>query len=285
MKRSILFAAAALAAASLACSVNLPNIPRLKTGPTETLTLNEPMPSKDTVTDVTIRMGAGNLNLTGGAEGLVEGEVKYNVAEWKPTVTHTDNALTIEQGSSKDNVGIPEGGNVVNDWSLKFGDAPMNLTLNAGAYDGTVDLSGLRLRHLEIADGASNAEVKFDSVNPEEMDKLTYKTGASTVKLTGLANANFAEMDFTGGAGSYTLDFSGELQRAATVNVKGGASSFRIVVPEGVAAKVTVTGGLNSVSTEGSWQQSGDTYETSGSGPQLTITVEMGVGSLTLANK
>ena len=285
MKRFILSVIAALAAASLACSSITINIPRLKIGPTETVAINEPLPSGDAVEDVTIRMGAGKLSLTGGAEGLVEGEVKYNVAEWKPTVTNSDGQLTIEQGSSKDNVGLPEGGNVVNDWSLKFGDAPMNLTLNAGAYDGTMDLSGLRLHNLEIDDGASNAEVKFDSVNPEAMDTLTYRTGASTVKLTGLANANFAEMNFAGGAGTYTLDFSGELQRDATVSVKGGASTFRIVVPEGVAAKVTVTGGLNSVSTEGGWKTSGDTYETSGSGPQLTITVEMGVGSLTLVNK
>ncbi len=285
MKRSILLAVAALAAAVLACSVNLPNIPRLKTGPTETFTINEPPPEGDEVVDVTIRMGAGTLDLSGGAEGLMEGEIKYNVAEWKPTITNADGKLTIEQGPSKDNIGLPEGGDVVNDWSLKLGGAPMNLTLNAGAYDGTVDLSGLRLRRLEINDGASNAEVVFDSLNPEAMDTLTYKTGASSVKLTGLANANFAEMDFTGGAGSYTLDFSGEPQRDATVDVKGGASSFRIVIPEGVAATVTVTGGLNSVNTEGGWTQSGDTYETGGDGPRLTINVEMGVGSLELVSR
>lgn len=286
MKRYFLLPVAALALAALACSSININIPRLKTGPTETFTINEPLPEGNEVVDVTISMGAGKLKLAGGAEGLAAGEVRYNVEEWKPTVTNQDGHLTIEQGSAKDNIGIPEDGDkVVNEWDLKLGDVPMYLVLNAGAYDGTVDLSGLRLRHLEINDGASNAEVLFDSVNPEEMDKLAYKTGASTVKLTGLANANFTEMDFTGGAGSYTLDFSGELQRDATVNVKAGASTVRIVVPEGVAAKVTVTGGLNSVDADSGWEKSGDTYEISGDGPALTFDVEMGVGTLELVSK
>ncbi len=286
MKRYLLLPVAALALAALACgSINI-NIPRLKTGPTETLTVNEPLPEGVEVVDVTISMGAGKLNIAGGAESLAQGEVRYNVEEWKPTVTNEGGHLTIEQGRVKENIGIPEdGAKVVNEWDLKLGDVPMNLVLNAGAYDGTVDLSGLRLRHLEVNDGASNAEVVFDSVNPEKMDTLTYKTGASTVKLTGLANANFGEMDFTGGAGTYTLDFSGELQRDATVNVKSGASTVRIVVPKGVAAKVTVTGGLNTVNTEGGWEKSGDTYEISGEGPALTFDVEMGVGTLELVSQ
>jgi hypothetical protein len=284
MNRYILLPVAALALAALACSSITINLPRLETGPTETLTINEPLPEGDEVVDVTIRMGAGKLHLAGGAEGLAEGEIKYNVEEWEPTVTNTDGHLIIEQGEPDANLGIPDD-DVVNDWDLKLGDAPMDLVLNAGAYDGTVDLSGLRLRSLEISDGASNAEVVFDSVNPEEMDRLTYKTGASTVTLTGLSNANFSEMEFSGGAGTYTLDFSGELQRDATVSVKAGASTVRIVVPEGVAAKVTVTGGLNTVDADNGWEQSGDTYEISGEGPTLTFNVEMGVGTLELVSK
>ena len=286
MKRSLLLVIAALAAASLACSINinLPDLPRLKTGPTETLEISEPLPDAEVV-DVSLRMGAGNFKLSPGAEGLVDGVIQYNVAEWKPTVTNEEGKFTIEQGSSKDAVGLPDGNSVVNDWELKLGDIPLNLTINAGAYKGTVDLTGLRLRRLDISDGASDSEVTFDSVNPEEMEKLTYNTGASKVRLSGLANANFAEMSFTGGAGDYTLDFSGELQRDATVTVETGISNVRLIIPSGTAAKVTVTSGLGNVRTQGAWTQTGDTYTTSGAGPELTIEVKMGVGDLTLVNK
>ena len=34
------------------------------------------------------QMGAGELNLTGGADGLMEGDFSYNVSDWKPKVSY-----------------------------------------------------------------------------------------------------------------------------------------------------------------------------------------------------
>ncbi len=286
MKRSILLAITALVIASLACSINLPNVPRLKTGPTETLTVSEAAPDVETA-DVTLKLGAGTLDLSGDADGLITGEIQYNIAEWKPTITNNNGAVTIEQNSGNGNFGIPESGSsVVNDWTLQLGNTPMNLTVNAGAYEGTLDLSGVPLRNLSISDGASSTNVTFDSLNPQEMDKFRYDTGASSVTLTGLANANFADLTFKGGAGDYTLDFTGgELQRDAAVDITAGVSSVKIIVPEGMNVTVKVNGAISDVNTNGTWSHSGETYETSGSGFTLTIIVDMGVGSLTLTSK
>lgn len=283
MKHPFLIAAAALTAASLACSFNL-NLPRLPTGPTETVSVSEPLPENVEVVKVEIDMAAGQLDLSGGADGLVEGEIRYNVPDWKPAITNTGESLVIRQGDSTDTtIGIPDK-NVVNEWTLRLGGFPMELALNAGAYEGTVNLSGVPLRRLQVRDGASKANVVFDSVNPEEMSELRYDTGASTVSLVGLANANAAEIVFNGGAGNYALDFTGELQRDLTVTIKAGVSAMRIVVPDGTAAKVSVSGGLNDVKSSGTWTQNGDNYEISGSGPTITIKVDMGVGSLELVN-
>jgi N-terminal domain of toast_rack, DUF2154 len=286
MKHTVFVALAALTAASMACAINV-NIPRLTTGATQTLAISEAAPSGSAQqADVEITMGAGTLNVSGGAQGLVEGQVQYNVAEWKPTVTHTGNSVSITQGQPQNNIGIPQSGSkVVNDWALKLGNVPMALTINAGAYQGTLSLGGLPLRSLTIHDGASNSKVTFDSANPDKMDSLTYETGASTVSLTGLANANAQTIDFTGGAGDYQLDFSGQLQHDISVTIKSGVSSVRLVVAQGVSAKVNVSGGLNNVNTDSSWTHSGDNYTQTGSGPTITINVDMGVGSLKLVNK
>ena len=64
-----------------------------------------------------------------------------------------------------------------------------------------------------------------------------------------------------------------------------GLCDLRIVVPTGTNVRVEVTGGLNDVNTEGTWSASNDVYETSGSGPTLTIEVDMGAGSLTLVSQ
>lgn len=289
MNTKLIIPVTALAIGALACgpiSVNV-NVPKLTTGPTETFTVNEPLPDTKSVTDVTLEMGAGELDLAGGAEGLLEGDIKYNVADWKPSLTSTlagsTSSLLLKQDDTHIN-GFPDK-DVINKWSLKLGDAPMNLTLHAGAYQGDIDLSGVPLRNLTINDGASQSDVRFDTLNPEEMDTFEYDSGASSVTLEGLANANFETLKFNGGAGDYTLDFSGDLQRDATVIVNGGVGSIKIIIPSDTAAKVTVEHGIGSIDTTGTWTISNDVYETGSSGPELTITVKMGVGSLELVSK
>ena len=283
MKRGLVITLAALAAAALACNISV-SVPRVNTGPTQTLTLSEPAPSAHLAADVRIIMGAGTLNINPGADALVEGQVQYNVADWKPTITRTADGLTITQGKSND-IALPNASNtIVNDWTLKLGHTPLTLTVDAGAYEGTLNLGGAPLTSLTIQDGASKAKVMFDAPNPQIMSQLIYNTGASNVDLQQLANANAQTITFKGGAGNYQLDFSGKLQRDLTVTVESGVSNVSLLVPAGVAAKVNVTGGLNNVSTHGAWNHSGEAYTQTGSGPTITIQVNMGVGNLKITN-
>jgi hypothetical protein len=115
------------------------------------------------------------------------------------------------------------------------------------------------------------------------MSVFKYETGASNLKLSGLANANFSTFDFSSGAGDYTLDFSGDLQRDASINIGTGLSNIILVIPEGVNAVVQVDGGASNVNAVPGWKQSGDTYTQTGDGPTLTFVVDIGAGNLTLA--
>ena len=270
---------------SLACSLGLPQVSRIKTGATQTFTLNEPRPGTDAVQNVNLKMGMGELQLAGGAESLLEGEVRYNVVEWKPNITTEGNSLTITQGEVDDAVrGLP-GEDIVNEWMVRLGDIPMNLSLRVGAYDGKLDLSGLRLQRLDVQDGASSSEIRFDTSNPEEMQSLAYTTGASKITFLGLANANFTQMTFEGGAGEYMFDFSGDLQRDATVNIKVGLSDVRIVVPSGVSAQIRTEDAVGTVQVEDAWKKESEGYFNEGNGYRLTILVELGAGRLYLSNE
>jgi hypothetical protein len=278
MRRSFLVLGAAVLTA-LACSFSF-NVPRADTGEVQVVSIDEPLPSAGTDVDVEIHLGGGTLDLAGGASGLAEGSIRFNVEEWRPTVERTATSLRIEQGDPA--AGLTLGDGVINEWSLRLGDVPMALTIRAGAYSGSMDLSGIPLRRLDVSDGASDVRLGFTSPNPEEMQSFSYQTGASTVSLTGLGYANFSDMTFSGGAGTYTLDFSGGLSRDANVTLESGVSSVRLEVPAGTAAEVVVGGALNNVSTIGAWAQSGETYRLEGAGPTLRIFVDMGVGSLAL---
>jgi hypothetical protein len=185
-------------------------------GATQQILVDEPLASA-AVTEVRLVMGDGKLVLAPGAAGLVSGTIDLNVAAWKPKITRSDTRLTIAQGSTK---GLSGGdATVVNDWNLKLGVAPMRLQIEAGAYEGAFELGGLSLQALDVTDGAAKTQINFTSPNPSQMERLRYVTGASTVTLVGLANANPAAMEFSGAAGTYVLDFSGQLRSDAKVEI------------------------------------------------------------------
>jgi hypothetical protein len=283
MKR-ILFLISILVLATMACSVTLNMPEKQETGPSETIDINEAAPS-ETPPEVVIQMGAGKLELRGGgSDALIEGTVEYNVVAWKPEITRDGREVRISQGDMK-RLTVGANNNIINLWDLRLGSMPLSLTIEAGAYESTLDLSGLALTSLRIADGAAKTDVLFDMPNPVEMDSFTYETGASSIKLEGLGFANFDEMSFKGGAGNYTLDFSGTLQRDADVYIDGGLGNFTVIVPKDTAARVLVEGGLKNVSPQGTWNVRNGEYRTEGTGPLLRIEVNIGVGNLTLISE
>ena len=289
--KPILIVVVVLALVTMACGiqVDLPdiNIPveQIEVGPTQTETISIPAPAGDSVA-LMIGFGAGELKLSPGESNLlVEGTASYNVQDFKPEVTVEGSRVELKTGELEIK-GVPKltGANIKNEWDLLLGSMPMDLTIEAGAYQGEFELGTLALNSLVVGDGASDVELVFSAPNRVPMTQLRYNTGASNVTLSGLANANFSSMNFRSGAGNYRLDFSGALQRDATVTVESGISQVVIVVPAGTAARVNVSSSLTNIEARGVWEQSGDEYVLEGSGPTLTIFVTMGAGSLELRN-
>lgn len=287
-QKKLIIAILALALSTLACGIKFEiPITEVKTGPTQISDIFVPLlEDSGEVANITLAFGAGDLELAPGAENaLVSGQATFNVEDFAPQVTVSGNDIRISQGDL--NVrGIPDfQDDMINKWSLFLGDAPIFLRLNAGAYVGDFELGGLSLKGLEVSDGAADVDLSFSEPNLVEMKSFMYNTGASSVSLTGLANANTASIVFRSGAGSYTLDFSGELKQDMEVSVESGISSVTIIVPEGVSAQVTYDGGMSNVSLDGGWKKSEGVYVQSGEGFTIKITVKMGAGNLELKNK
>lgn len=280
MNVKIILAILILALASMACgfSIDLPERPKAGPDVEESITVEDPQ-SDDT--RLTLSFGAGKLTLSPGAEDLVEGTAIYNIEDLKPKIQKNGDDIEIRQGDFKS---LPIYEDMKNEWDLKLSDTPLDLTVEAGAYEGNLELGGLALKNLTIKDGASHVDLSFTEPNQTEMTMLRYQTGASEVKLTGLANANFSTLTFSGGAGNYTLDFSGELQRDAVVNVESGLGNLSLIVPEDVDAVVTVEGAAVNITHSSDWAQNGEEYTQKGSGPTLTVVVKMSAGNLVITH-
>jgi hypothetical protein len=255
---------------------------QLKTGSTQTQTLTIPLPPDPSKpTDITVRLAAAEVAVGGGATRLVDGTVQYNMSELQPSVNTSGSKVEITQASLPGS--LPK--DMVNKWNVKFNNTVlMNLTVAAGAYSGNWDLGGLRLQSLKWEEGASRSIITFDAANPDKMESFIFKTGASTVKLTNLANLNFGTMSFQGDAGSYTLDFGGKLKRSATADIKTAVSTVSIFVPVGTTAIINLKSKVSNIKTVGSWMTAGTTYTTGkeDAADKLTINIDIGAGQLML---
>ena len=278
MLHRLIIAIAIVVLAVLACGgkVSLPQVPTAGPGTVEQITVPVPQGGEPRLT---ISFGAGKLSLAPGASQLVEGTAEYNVDALKPKIVTDGADVEIKQG---DILTLVDPGGVKSTWDLRLGKDPMDLSINAGAYEGHFELGGLSLTGLTVKDGAASVDLSFSQPNPSVMPIFRYETGASQVTMRGLGNANFSTMIFSSGAGDYELDFDGQLQKDATITINTGLSNLKLVVPAGVPATVTAETGFANINAGSSWTQDGNRYSQSGTGPRLTFVIQGGAGNLTL---
>jgi hypothetical protein len=106
-------------------------------GPLETAVIDEPYPALETAVALTLTLQTGQLNLSSGAERLITGTIRYNVEEWEPTISRSDDGsrLTIAQERLPDHI-IPSEW-AVNDWDLTLGQFPLRLAIEGGNQQAT----------------------------------------------------------------------------------------------------------------------------------------------------
>ncbi|MFH1445939.1 MAG: toast rack family protein, partial [Chloroflexota bacterium] len=86
MKRSLIIPIIVMILTSLACSVNI-NLPEMEVGDTLVLNLDQPLTNNSDAVSIDLSMGAGSLSISGGAAGLINGSIEYNVADWEPAIS------------------------------------------------------------------------------------------------------------------------------------------------------------------------------------------------------
>ncbi len=189
---------------------------------------------------MTIKFGAGKLDLISGQECVFEGNFQYDKSILKPNVQYEilgeTGVLTLSQ-SIKKNLDLPFP--YKNRWNLKLpSDVPLQLYINTATYSGFIDLTNLQIEYFHLNSGASQTNIEFNQPNLIDLKNINIKTGASFIKMLGLANANFSEMNFTGGAGSYTFDFSGNLTKKSKVSINVAAAKIILKIPSNMGAKI-----------------------------------------------
>jgi len=210
---------------------------------------------------VEIRMGAGKLQVSGGANALMDAEFVYNVDRWKPNVSYEVTAqrgqLIVEQPSS---VEVNLGKNMRYEWNIRLGkELPLDLSVSLGAGESKLDLRDVAAQTIEITSGASST---------------TLNVPARTL----------TRLEITTGVGSATVDLTGDWKHNLKANIKGGTGSVIIRLPKETGVRAKVVGGLGKVNANG-FRVSDDAYVNDAydkTDVNLDIEVIGGVGSVTL---
>jgi N-terminal domain of toast_rack, DUF2154 len=189
-----------------------------------------------------LKMGAGELHVTGGADQLMDGDFSYNVSEWKPKVSYDVNGqkgeLLVKQGSANSG---SLGAKARNEWDINFNDeVPTDLVVKMGGGESELDLDSLTLRGLDIKMGAGKSTIDLTGDYAKGFDaSIQGGVGEATVLLpSGVGVKAKAE----GGLGkihaeglkkvgdSYVNDAYGESDVNLDVDVRGGVGEINLEV-------------------------------------------------------
>lgn len=189
--------------------------------------------------NVELDIAAGGLTLRGGAENLLQGHFEYNIPAWKPEV-HTSTvgsqvALTIKE---------PErthiGGRQHYLWDLSMNDKVLlDLTLNCGAGQATLNLGDLNLRSVTVHMGAGQVNLDLRGHPSRDYDvNVSGGVGEATITLPhdvgiraeahgGLGSINVSGLEKQGDAWVNSLYDNAKANVRLTV--EGGIGAIRII--------------------------------------------------------
>ena len=175
-----------------------------------------------------INFGAGDLELSGGADKLLEADFNYNVAALKPEVEYTDGTLVVRQPETN---GMPDLRDITdfrNEWTLRLNDKiPMDLSVDVGGGSGDLLLAGLSLTSLDITLGAGIYTIDLTGDWAKNLD-VTIDAGAADVTLR-LPNDVGARVNVE--EGPHTIEATGLTKDGAIyTNAAYGVSDVTIKV-------------------------------------------------------
>jgi len=187
---------------------------------------------------MTISTGAGRLNLEGGSTGLISGDAKGNLAGYDFLVNTYDSTAEIDIDYENNHFNIFHG-DTKNDLLLKLNNKPSwDITLNAGAINGKLDLSDLSISRLELNTGASKLYVKLGDI--AALTDINVEMGATSFELQVPSNVGckitaesvLSSNDFKDfikkGKHTYETENYDSAAKKINISINGGFTSFDV---------------------------------------------------------
>lgn len=192
--------------------------------------------STETLMDVHVRYGAGKLEVGPGQPGeLYRVGMRYDSDVFEPVTRYREGNLEVGVEGVGKGVKLrnSEGGEMKLSLSP---DVPLDLDLDFGAVEATLELGGLHVSRVSVETGASDTRLRFSEPNRTACTRFGITMGAAALEVEGLGNANCARLMVEGGFGDMTLGFGGVWRQdmAADITIALGSTTLRVPSDVGV---------------------------------------------------
>jgi len=192
---------------------------------------------KSEMTRVELKMGAGELRVTGNSPKLLEADFDYNSPGWKPEVEYHSTGVRGDIQISNSASAAPHG---ESKWNLRFNDSVlMDLVVKMGAGEAHLNLGSLNLRSVAFNLGAGEVDVDLRGDPKRSYDvQINGGVGQATVHLPssvaisatavgGIGEVNVRGLEKRGGRWINPLHENAPV--AIRLDVKGGVGQIDLV--------------------------------------------------------
>ena len=192
---------------------------------------------------IRVQYAAGRVDVRGTSDPLLYSmHLRYDEMRAVPLHRHDPEQRSTSLGLEPRGSGVPSSSN------RQSGElrltlprvVPLDLDLEFGGTQSTLDLGDMMLQSLRLECGATDATLVFTRPNRARMRELDVRVGAADFTARQLANANADQVRVRGGVGSVDLDFGGVWTHDVTVTTRLALGKLTLRIPAEVGVRVDV---------------------------------------------
>jgi len=187
---------------------------------------------------MSVKMPAGEIHMSGGAEHVLEGDFNYGDGWLPPNIDHS-----VSDGVGELDLTQDSGGKLMvrsdNTWNLKVSDSlPLDLEVDVGAGRGEFRFAKVNLTRLELNIGAGQVEVDLSGERAKDLEVEVHGgVGEATVRLpknvgvVATVHGGLGSVDTQGlkqEDDQYVNEAYGKSPTTIHLNVNGGIGSIKL---------------------------------------------------------
>jgi hypothetical protein len=157
-------------------------------GPADVQVLRESRPvaaAKEFVVD--LKYDVGKLEIMRSAEDLFSFDLQYDRNRYDPRFSFDSGDRAVMRLDLNSRGGFGPGGGRDNDLTLRLTDkVPLDLTLNSGVSESRLEMTGIKVRRMQLRGGVGKTEVMFDRPSGQVMNSLDVESGVGLLFIHGL---------------------------------------------------------------------------------------------------